>query len=117
MTAIKTKLNDKRAESLKLDTRSLFEAIKSFLQLTDMIREVGVNIPRRLFHIDMFSKMTIKKCILDIKLTERPFVGHNKKEDNMDSCSLHNRTKSVSVVETKYLCIAFGNNVSFKTLN
>ena len=65
----------------------------------------------------MFSKMTIKKCILDIKLTERPFVGHSKREDNTDNCSLDNKTKSVSVVETRYLCIAFGNNTSFKTLN
>ena len=115
MTAIKTKLNEKRAKALKLGTRSRFEAIKSFLQLTDMIRETGVNIPKRLFHIDMFSKMTIKKCILDIKLTEIPFVGHNKREDNMDNCS--NMTKSVSVVETRYLCIAFGNKASFETLN
>ena len=110
-------MNEKRAESLKPDTKSLFEAIKSFLQLIDMIREAGVNIPRRLFHIDMFSKMTIKKCTLDIKLTARPFVGHSKREDNTDSCSLDNRTKSVSVVETRYLCIAFGNKASFEKLN
>ena len=85
--------------------------------MTDMIREVGVNITRRLFHIDMFGKMTIKKCIIDIKLTERPFVGHSKREDNTDSYSLDNRTKSVSVVKTRYLCIAFGNKASFETLN
>ena len=72
-------MNEKEAELLKPGTRSLLEAIKSFLQLIEMIREAGVNIPKRLFHIDMFSKMTIKKCILDIKLTERPFVGHIKR--------------------------------------
>ena len=81
----------------------MFKAIKSFLQQTDMIREARINVPRRLFHIDLFSKMTIEECILDIKLAERPVVGHSKRKDNTNSGSLDDRAKSVSVVKTRYL--------------
>ena len=71
----------------------------------------------RLFHIYLFNKMTIEECILDIKLAKRPVVGHSKRKDNMNSGSLDDRAKSVSVVKTKYLCIAFGNKAGFETLD
>ena len=82
-----------------------------------MIGVAGVNIPRRLFHIDRFSKMTIKECILDIKLAKRPVIGHSKRKDNTNSGSLDDRAKSVSVVKTRYLCIALGNKAGFKALD
>ena len=95
----------------------MFEAIKSFLQQTNMIREARINVPRTLFHIGLFSKMTIEECILDIKLAERPVVGHSKRKDNTNSGSLDDRAKSVSVVKTRYLCIALSNKAGFETLN
>ena len=110
-------MNEERAEPLKPGMRCLFEAIKSFLQQTNMIREARINVPMRLFHIDLFNKMTIEECILDIKLAKRPVVGHSKRKDNMNSGSLDNRATSVSVVKTKYLCIAFGNKAGFETLD
>ena len=82
-----------------------------------MIREARINVPRRLFHIDLFSKMTIEEYILDIKLAERPVVGHNKRKDNTNSGSLDDRAKSVSVVKTRYLCIAVGNKAGFEMLD
>ena len=85
--------------------------------MTDMMRKARINIPRRLLHINMFSKSTIEEGVLDVKLPKRPFVGHNKRKHNTNSGSLDNRTKSVSVVETGYLCIAFGNKASFVTFN
>ena len=81
-------MNEERDERLKPGTRCLFEAIKSFLQHTNMIREARINVPRRLFHIDLFSKMTIEECILDIKLVKRPVVGHIKRKDNTNSGAL-----------------------------
>ena len=95
----------------------MFEAIKSFLQQTNMIREARINVPRRLFHTDLFSKITIEECILDIKLAKRLVIGHSKKKDNTNSGSIDDRAKSVSVVKIKYLCIAFGNKAGFKALD
>ena len=85
--------------------------------MTDMMRKTRINIPRKLLHINMFSKSTIEEGVLDVKLPKRPFVGHNKRKYNTDSGSLDNRTKGVSVVETRYLCITFGNKASFETLD
>ena len=61
--------------------------------------------------------MTIEECILDIKLAERLVVGHSKRKDNTNSGSLDDRAKSVNVVKTRYLCIAFGNKASFEMLD
>ena len=82
-----------------------------------MIREARINVPRRLFHTDLFSNMNIEKCILDIKLAKRPVIGHSKRKDNTNSGSLDDRAKSVSVVKTRYLCIALGNKAGFKALD
>ena len=102
---------------MKPGTRSLFEAIESFLQLTYMIRVPGINVPRRLFHIDIFSESVIEECLLHIKLAERPSVGNSKREHNTNSSSLNNRIESVSVIKTKYLSIAFGHKTSLEALN
>ena len=117
MVARKPKGEKKRAETLKPGTRSLFEAIESFFQLIDMIRVPGINVPKRLFHIDIFSESAIEECILHIKLADRPFVGNNKREHNMNSTSLNYRTGSVSVIKTRYLSIAFGHKTSLEALN
>ena len=92
-TVRKPKGEKKRAETLKPDTRILFEAIKSFLQLTDMIRVPGINVPKMLFYIDIFSKSAIEECILHIKLAERPSVGNNKREHNTNNSYLNNMGK------------------------
>ena len=116
-TAIKTKLMEEGAKVLKPSTRGLLEAVESFLQLTNMIGKARVNIARGLFHINMFSEMPVEEHIFDIKLTKGPFVGHNKRENNTDSGSFDDRTKGVSVVKTRYLCVAFGNKAGFEMLD
>ena len=117
MTTRKPKDEKKRVETLKPGTRSLFEAIESFLQLTYMIPVPGINVPRRLFHIDIFSESAIEEFILHIKLAERPYVGNNKREHNTNSSSLNNRTESVSVIKTRNLSIAFGHKTNLEALN
>lgn len=82
-----------------------------------MIRVLGINVLRRLFHIDIFSESTIEECILHIKLAERPSVGNNKREHNTNSSSLNNKTESVSVIKTRYLSIAFSHKTSLEALN
>ena len=115
--ARKPKGKKKIAEMLKPGMRSLFEAIESFLQLADMIRVPGINLPKRLFHIDIFSESAIEECILHIKLAERSFVGNNKREHNTNSSSLNNRTESVSVIKTRYPSLTFAHKTSLEVLN
>lgn len=97
--------------------RTLFKTIESFLQVTNMIGKVQINIPRWLFRIDIFSENIIEECIINIKLTNGPIFGHSNRKHNMNSDSLDNVTKSVGVVETKYLNIAFGNKSDSETFN
>ena len=87
------------------------------MQLIDMIGKARVNVSRGLLHINMFTEMAIKKRIFDIKLAKRPFVGHIKRVDNTDYSGLDDRAKSVSVVKTRYLCVALDNKTSFETFN
>ena len=62
MVARKPKGEKKRAEMLKPGTRSLFEAIESFLQLIDMIRVPGINVPKRLFHITFSMRVPLRNA-------------------------------------------------------
>ena len=82
-----------------------------------MSGKTRINIPRKLFHINMFSKGAIEESILDIKLPKRPFICDNKRKHNTDSSSFDNWTESVSVVETRYLGVTFSNKASLETLD
>lgn len=62
----------------------------------------------------MLREIVVKDCVLDIKLLNGLFVGHINREHNMDSDSIDNRTKGISVVQIKYLCVVFGKEVSFE---
>ena len=82
-----------------------------------MSGKTRINIPRRLFHINMFSKGAIEESILDIELPKRPFICYSKKKNNTNSSSFDNQTESVSVVETRYLGITFSNKANLETLD
>ena len=82
-----------------------------------MIGKTRVNVSKGLLHINMFIEMAIKKRIFDFKLAKRPFVGHIKRVDNTDCSGLDDRAKSVSVVKTKYLCVALVNKKGFEMFN
>lgn len=65
-----------------------------------MIREAKINIPKRLFYINMFNENAVEKDIFDDKLSKRPFVGKKKKKHNTDNDdSLDNRAKSVGIAK------------------
>ena len=82
-----------------------------------MIRKVGIKVPNGLLHIYMFIEMTSEKYIFEIMLINGLFVGHNKRENNTDYGGLGDKTKSVSVVQIRYLCVALGNKMSFEMFN
>lgn len=116
-TASDPKLKEKSAETLKPGMQSLLETIESFLQLTDMIREMRINVARRLFHIDNFNEMSIEERVHDVKLPKRPLIDPSKRKYNTNSSSLDNRAESVSVVKTKYLRVTFGDKTGLESFN
>jgi len=63
-------------KAMKPNARSLFQAIDSFLKMTHMSRKIRINEVRGLTHVNIFSKETMKKDILNIKLTNRPVMGN-----------------------------------------
>lgn len=72
-------------------------------QITDIMSKARFNIPRRLFHVHMFSN--------------GPLASHIKEENNKNSSSLNNMTKSVNVIKARYLSITFGNEFCLEALD
>jgi len=56
-------------------SRSLFEAINSFLKLTYMMRRLRMNVPRWLEHVKFLYMSAVKEGILNIQLAYRPSTG------------------------------------------
>ena len=50
----------------------------------------GVSKARRLFHVNVFLKKSIKESIIKIKLAHGPFVGDGKGDNNMNSGRFNN---------------------------
>jgi hypothetical protein len=61
-----TDSSDNRGESLKLGTRSLFEAIERTTKSTYMT--IRNKVTRRRMHVDFLTQLTMKEGILHIKL-------------------------------------------------
>ena len=58
--------------ALKPGPWGLFETIEGFLEFTNILRMMCINIPRGLYHVYLLLKYTMKKGILNIQLFERP---------------------------------------------
>jgi len=77
---------------------SLVQAIKGFVQLTNVGREVGIGKTLWLGPIHLFVKITINKGILHIELTNKPTVSDGKCKNNVNIGGLNNRTESLIVI-------------------
>ena len=55
----------------------LFQAINSFVKLTNMVGKRGINILGRLCHVHGFFNTSIKESIIEIELTKLPPFGHD----------------------------------------
>jgi hypothetical protein len=51
-------------------TRSLFEAIKGFVQFAHVAKKGKIHKPLGLFHVNLFIEETVKKGIGDVQLLE-----------------------------------------------
>jgi hypothetical protein len=96
----KTKLSEVITEPCVPRPRRLFQAIKGALQLANMGRIPGVFKTGRLLHVDILRQKTMEKRIAHINLTERPPTGDGNGENQTNGSRLHNRTKSVNIVNT-----------------
>ena len=63
-------------KAMKPSTRSLFQAVGNFLKMAHMGRKIKINEARGLTHVNIFSKETMKKDILNIKLMNKPVIGN-----------------------------------------
>lgn len=70
----------------------LFEAIKSFVKTTYIIRKVGVNVSERLFHVNFIDKITMKKGNFNTKLIDGPVFRSVNAENGTNSVDFHNRS-------------------------
>ena len=72
---------------------------------------------RRLLHINLFDKITMKEDVLDIQLKKGPMLysSHRKKQANRDN--LRYRRKSIIIVRAIWLSLPRGNQTGLKPIN
>jgi hypothetical protein len=85
--------------------------------MINMIRKAGIEIAKRLLHIDIFIESAIKEVIFYFKLMNWPLAGDNKRKNDKNSNSFDNRTKGINVVKTKYLRITLCEKTCFESVN
>ena len=68
-------------------------------------------------HIDFFSKVAMKKGILNVHLVEIPTTNGGNSKKTLKSGELGHGSKSFSIVNTFALGEAFGNKASFVMFN
>jgi hypothetical protein len=71
----KTSSGDHRSKTLKPSTRSLLKVIKGATKVTK--HTLRVRMPRRWVHVNILTQLTIKKCILHIRLRDRPLPNRS----------------------------------------
>ena len=116
LTVRKVMCEHKTTKKVKPSTWSLFQAIDSLLKATHMSRKMRINKGRSLRHEDFFSKETMKKCILNIKLTIGPMIGNSNEQDKINGGRANKRSKTVMKVDTFLLMIASSDQSCFVTI-
>ena len=111
----KTKTAYGSAELIKPLTRSLLKSIKCLAKETNLIRRTRIS--RRWFHIDCLFQIPIKKCILHIHLTERPFFNRGNGKNSSNRRKTSDRSKSLFIINTILLRTTLSNQSCFKTVN
>ena len=69
---------EKRFQMCVPSIGGLLEPIQRLLEFANMLREAGINIARRLLHVDSFIKHAMKKSIGNIQLIDEPIVAHGE---------------------------------------
>jgi hypothetical protein len=109
-------MEESAGELVEPGTGCLFEAIKSLLEVTNMVRKPTVNKVRGLFHEDLFFKRAMEEGVGDIKLLNNPVKVSGNGKDGSDCGRLDNQTKGFNEVNDILLLEAFGNKSSLEAI-
>jgi hypothetical protein len=85
-----------RGETLKPGARGLFQAIKRAPKTAD--HPIRNRISRRRLHINLLTQLTIKKCVLNIKLRHRQVANRGDCKKSAHSGHMSHRSKSLIIV-------------------
>ncbi|WVZ23417.1 hypothetical protein V8G54_001961 [Vigna mungo] len=85
------------------NTRSFVYQARVHFEAANMIRETFVDKTRGLEHENFLFECPLKKCIVDIKLTNGPSLTNCKCEDNANGDRFNNRTECLYAVPTREL--------------
>ena len=111
------KLHNIITELSKPSSKRLFETIKNLPETTYLAILPLSNKSMWLFHVNLLLKVTVKKCIIHIKLKQEPTQSGSEGDKNPNISNLGNGGKRFSVVNTICLSITFGYKMSFVALN
>jgi hypothetical protein len=110
----KTNSSDHRGKTLKPSVRSLLKAIKGVMKVTNhTLRDI---IPRWWEHVNILMQLTIKKCILHIKLRDVPLPNRSHIKKSVNSGHMSNRGKSLIIITTLLLLKTTSNEMRLITL-
>ena len=108
-TSFQPKELNNMTEFTKPSPRGLLQPIEGSTQLTHKTILPLSNKPRRLLHVDLFLKVTMKKCIFNIKLMERPITHGSHSKEQTDSSDLSDWRESITIIKAIYLSITFSH--------
>jgi hypothetical protein len=94
----KTSSYGHRGKPLKPSPRSLLKAIKGATKVTN--HTLRDRIPRWWTHVHFLTQLTIKKCILHIKLRNGPLPNRSHNKKSVNSGHMSNRSKSLIIITT-----------------
>jgi hypothetical protein len=100
---------DHRSKTLKPSLRSLLKAIKGATKMTN--HAPRDRIPRWWTHVNILTQLTIKKCILHIKLRDGPALNRSHGKKSANSGHMSNRSKSLIIISTMLLLKTTSNKM------
>jgi hypothetical protein len=107
----KTTSSDHRGKTLKPSMRSLLKAIKGATKVTN--HTLRHKIPRWWVYVNILTQLTIKKCILHIKLRDGPLPNRSYSNKSVNSGYMSNKSKSLIIIMTLLLLKSTSNETSF----
>jgi hypothetical protein len=110
----KTSSYDHRGKTLKPSLRSLLNAIKGATNVTN--HALRDRIPRWWTHVNILMQLTIKKCILHIKLRDRSSLNRSHDKKSVNSSYMSNMNKSSIIISTMHLLKITSNKTSLISL-
>jgi hypothetical protein len=100
---------DHRGKTLKPSPRSLLKA--GATKMTN--HTLRDRIPRWWTHVNILTQLTIKKCIIHIKLRDGPAPNRSHDKKSVNSGHMSNKSKSLIIISIMLLLKTTSNKMSF----